>query len=174
MCVTLCRLSSYCAETYCKPNQTGLEPDIFPTWARNFLKTDTKQEVKWIFRETAEQNLAHSLRTESLPSRWTFAEVMRSAAARRGARRDKKKGDSLWAKSFRSSFSPPFVCALIVEPSLFRRAALFMTQPQTRSRLARAHTHTLMHGRHDGSPDTNLVSWVSRRAPIQPYLSVPS
>ena len=72
----------------------------------------------------------------------------------------------------------PFVCALIGEPSLFRWGALFMTQPQTRSLKAppRVHTHTHTHTQwrtlylpyqdNQGSPDTNLVSWVSRRSSL--------
>lgn len=109
--------------TYHKPNQTGLKPDIFPMWAnwlreRNFLKTDTKQEVKWIFRETAAVTAASKASEQSLPPRWTFAEVMRSAAARRGARRDKKRkmGNERFSvsKKFPQFFSPFFLPHLSV------------------------------------------------------------
>lgn len=109
----------------------------------NFLKsTGTKVDLKNI----TEQNLAHwclkgSKLNTSLLLPWTFLRWSGVLLHNRGWEGTKKR-ISLWAELSFFSHSFPFVCALIVEPSLFRRAALFMTQPQTRSLKASTHTHT--------------------------------
>ena len=85
-----------------------------------------------------------------------FLEVMRSTFTQWGGEEGTKKRIFALCKVVLFFFShsfPPFVCALVGEPSLFRRSALLMTQPQTRSlkasthSCAHAHTHTHTHTR---------------------------
>lgn len=64
---------------------------------------------------------------------WGDAEFVSST----GARRDKKKGEILYEKKSFLSFSPPFVCALIVKPFPFLDSLHYLW-----SSLKRTHTHT--------------------------------
>lgn len=75
----------------------------------------------------------------SLPSCWSdLSEVMPSTWDLQGARRDKIKKETVSEQKSFLRFSPPFVCALIVEPFPFLDGLHYLWR-------SLKHTHTLSH-----------------------------
>lgn len=156
---------------------TKTRPNYAKLW--NNFKKCTKRDLKHI----TEQHLERSFWTGSKLNRfllfyglsWGDAEYFCTTGGGRGQKREFCCVQSCL-------FLPQFpICVCINWKAFpFRWGALFMTQPQTCSLKAHTHTHTrsLTHSiffyqDNQGSPDTNLVSWVSWQAQIQPYLSIP-
>ena len=128
----------------------------YQTFVGNKKKRRTRTKLN--LKHRTEQDLARRRLKGSKLNRYLaflsfldFLEVMQSTFAQRGARRDKKENFFffffflLCAKSCFFFFFFSSICALIGEPSLFRRSALFMTRASNAQTEGFTHTHTHTH-----------------------------
>lgn len=102
-----------------------------------------------------------------------FVEAQRRTRAQTGAETGQKR-EFLWEQTCLSSLPAavfPFVCALIVEPSLFRRAALFMLQSESSRALTRARASAKIPAPRQPRLSRHQAGLLS--GPIPPYLSAP-